>query len=335
MDISRDRMLMLGGGLLVVAVLVGFGFRLLVSGGDDDGDETQTAVTIAGDEIESDEQAVDVESDSQSNDTTSTTDTDQSTNAESDGTSSSTTTGVTTSTTARRQDPSFVELSGLTLTRTGECRSLTVAVDSIISVASGGETTTFNYPDGGRLIEGTVTERSSFEVGEPITELVGNDWTVTVFSREHLAEGAYSENHSSPVEASGRYPGPAGMEVSYEITESNGQLTMSPLQLSASSDCQTVAPKVLISFSSPGGSGAADNGEATQMPANLGQPIGLLDPARFDLAEGWTMTVFVRDDWSGRSLSMTHDAPAQVTDVLAATPAGDPELTISYSVTVR
>jgi len=328
MDTSRDRMLMLGAAVLVVAVLLGLGLRALLNSDDDAESDVDTAVTVPSDDADNDESENSGSDEEDDGDSSDTTEPDDKSDSDSEETTSSTTEPSST------VEPTMVELSGLTMTRTGECQSVTVGVDSIISVASDGTNTSYMFPDDGTLLEGTVTERTVFEVGDEITESVGDDWTVSVFSREHLSEGAYSENHSSPVSASGRYPGPSGLQVAYQIAESNGQLSISPLDLSVSSDCQTVAPLVLISFNSPGGSGTVDNGGASQMPANFEQPIPLLDPARFDLADGWTMTVFVRDDWSGRSLSMNHDAPAQVSEVLAATAAGDPELTISYSVSV-
>lgn len=332
---GRNQMLMLGGALLIAAVVVGFGLRALVADDPDGGDEVDTAMTGSDGDTSAGQGAEDDED-------TGTTDPDLSVDSGGDGDSSTTAeadvsapTATSASTTSQRQpDPTFVELAGLTLTRTGECPAVTVALDAVITVASGGNSITYSFPDDGGLLEGTVTERSGFELGAQVSESVGDDWTVSVFSREHLAEGAYSANHSSPASVSGTYPGPAGMGVDYEIAEANGLVTVGPLVLSASSDCQTVAPTVLISFSSSDGTDAADNGGTTQMPAAFGQPIPLLDPVRFDLSDGWKMTVFVRDDWSGRSLSRSHDTADQVSEVLAATAAGDPELTVAYSISV-
>ena len=334
MGTGRYRTFVLGGGLLVLAVLFGFGLRAIV-GGDDPDDAAATTVPSVetGDDVEASEAESD---DDEAGGGSTTSGADQPDDSEPDQTTStsSTTEAGRSTTSAGQQEPSFVELSAIKLTRTGECQSLSVAVDGNIQVTSNGDTTTYFFPENGGLIEGEVGERSSLTAGEQITAPVGDDWTVSVFSREHLAEGAYSGNHSAPGPVSGNYPGPARMQVSYQISESNGQLTISPLVLSAGSDCQTVAPTVAVSFTSPGGNESTDNGTATQKPAPLDQPLTLLDPVRFDLDDGWSVSVFVRDDWSGRSYTMTHDAEADVTEVFVATDAGDPELMLSYSVSI-
>lgn len=328
---SRSQTMAIVGGLLLIAVLLGLGLRTIV--GNDPNTDDAGGVTVPAEDSESDGQPADGSDDVNDSDTTAGDADDGSASTQTTTDSSSTQSSAPTSSGAGAE-PSYVELSDLVLTRTGECRSLTVAADAIIQVASGGETTTFDFPGGGGLIEGTVGERSSLTVGEQVSAPVGDEWNVSVFSREHLAEGAYSRNHSSAGPASGRYSGPARMQVSYEISENNGEVTVSPLVLSAGSDCQTVAPTVVVTYTSSNGTESFDNGTASQTPALFGQPLNLLDDQRFDLADGWSLTVFVRDDWSGRSYSVTHDGATVVSEVLAANDQGDPELSLSYSVSI-
>ena len=113
---------MLGAGLLLAAVLVGLGLRAVVN--NEGGAEDETAVSGAHDEGGNDQ--------AEGSD-------DEQSNSDSEGTTSSTAASAESTSTTVDWEPTFVELSGLTMTRTGECQSLTVAVDSIITVASGGQ----------------------------------------------------------------------------------------------------------------------------------------------------------------------------------------------------
>lgn len=71
----------------------------------------------------------------------------------------------------------FVEVSDITMTRTGPCPEVTVATDVIIQVTVDGDTTTHQFPDRG-VADGVVVEGSDLPISQAVSRSAGDQWTV-------------------------------------------------------------------------------------------------------------------------------------------------------------
>ena len=99
--------------------------------------------------------------------------------------------------------------------------------------------------------------------------------------------------------------------------------------------CSTIAPTLTVTFSGPHNpQQVITTGPAQQMQTTQDVPVVFDLATDFAFNPGWTMTVVVRDDWTGRTSSGTFTGPAVVQNVAPGSLAGEPDLRFGYSIDV-
>lgn len=172
----------------------------------------------------------------------------------------------------------------------------------------------------------TVAVESTTSVDVPATE---PDTTDQVDSDDGAEETSATTEPQPEPEA------PAEPQPPTKVTVSAITLQRTSECADGDSFCTTIAPTVVVTYQPPESDRTTlDNGTANQISTELGVAVPVFDAVELPYVEGWILTVFVRDDWSGRGNTDNHSDSAVVNLKFPAA-GGSPELIVNYRVDVQ
>jgi len=99
--------------------------------------------------------------------------------------------------------------------------------------------------------------------------------------------------------------------------------------------CNTIFPTVFVTYTTPDGQSITlDNGTASQTVTVEGEPVTVFAGGEFPYAEGWKLSVFVRDDWRGRASNSNFEVSSLFHTRLEEA-GGQAELTVGYRIDIN